>query len=170
MGQPDDWRFSFRMSSATGNSTSLVKLISIQFPSASVYDITMQGKQCYEYSTSVIEVSSCVIDINSRVIWMTPFVKSTYTNDHTVIVESAGYSFINPVVSTSIDHNKFVIRYYTWPDGQSQPNIVAGSDDWCFMKQDSTNIASNPINFNALSETYYSPHSYVEIPKEVIVG
>jgi hypothetical protein len=28
-----------------------------------------------------------------------------------------GYAFINPVVSTSIDHNRFVIRYYTWPDG-----------------------------------------------------
>jgi hypothetical protein len=86
MGQPDDWRFTFRMSSASGNSTSLVKLISIQFPAATVYDITMQGKQCFEYSTSNIEVSSCVIDIDSRVMWITPFVKTSYTNDNTVIV------------------------------------------------------------------------------------
>lgn len=117
MGQPDDWRFTFKMSSATGNSTSLVKLISIQFPAETVYDITMQGKQCYEYSTSTIEVSSCVIDINSRVIWITPFVKASNANDHTVVIESAGYAFISPVVSTSIDYNSFVIRYYTWPDG-----------------------------------------------------
>ena len=111
-----------------------------------------------------------MIDIDSRAIWITPFVKTSYTNDNTVIIESIGYAFINPVVSTSIDHNKFVIRYYTWPDGYSQPNIVAGSDDWCFMKQDSTNIGSSVITFNALSGTYYSPHSSVEITKEVIVG
>lgn len=161
MGTPDDWQFNFKMSSVTGNSTSLVKLISIQFPAETVYDITMQGKQCYEYSSSGIEVNSCLIDVDSRVIWITPFVKSTYTNNKLLIIESVGFAFISPVVSTSINFNKFVIRYYTWPDGQSKPNIVAGSDDWCFMKQDDTNIPSGTMSFNAIISSYKSPHTYV---------
>lgn len=116
-GQNDDYRFAFTMSSSAGNSTSLVKLISISFPSAAVSDITFQGKQCFEYSTSVIEVKSCIIDTENRVIWITPVIKTTYSNDHQLIIESAGLAFQNPVSISSLNMNQFVIRYYTWPDG-----------------------------------------------------
>lgn len=102
MGQPDDWRFTFMMSSVGGNSTNLVKLISIQFPPATVYDITMQGKQCVEYASSQIDISSCVIDVDSRVIWITPVINSAYTNDYALKIDSVGYAFISPVVSTTI--------------------------------------------------------------------
>ena len=54
MGMRDDFRFSFTMSSSAGNSTSLVKLISIQFPALTTYDIGLVGQQCYEYSSSAI--------------------------------------------------------------------------------------------------------------------
>lgn len=162
MGASDDWKFTFKMSSVTGNSTKLVKLISIQFPPVTVYDITMQGKQCHEFhGFSYIEVSSCFIDVDSRVIWIIPTIGPSYTNNQFLKVESAGLAFINPVVSNVISMNKFVIRYYTWPDGQSQPNIVAGSDDWCFMKQDDTNIGSDTRSFTSYSTTYYSRHTYV---------
>ena len=45
----------------------------------------------------------------------------------------------------------FVVRYYTWPDHMSKPTIIRGSDDWCFMKQDSTNIASGNIKVMQVS-------------------
>jgi len=149
------------MSNTAGNSTSLVKLISISFPPFSTYDITIQGKQCFEYSTSTIEVDSCFIDPSNRVIWITPVIKSTYSNDHTLIIESAGLAFSNPITSSSINFNQFVIRYYTWPDGTSNPGIIAGSDNWCFMKQDSSRINSNTISF---SNTYYTPHTAISVP------
>jgi hypothetical protein len=86
MGQLDDYMFSFTMGSAASNSTSLVKLISIQFPPFATYDFNIQGKQCYEYSTSAIETSSCVIDPNTRVIWVTPVVKASYTNNLALVI------------------------------------------------------------------------------------
>lgn len=47
MGMRDDFRFSFTMSSSAGNSTSLVRLISIQFPPLTTFDIGLVGQQCY---------------------------------------------------------------------------------------------------------------------------
>lgn len=159
------------MSSIAGNSTSLVRLISIQFPAYSYYDITIQGKQCYEHSSSSIEISSCVIDPNSRVIWVTPVVKASYTNNMNLVIESAGLAFKNPVNNASINAKYFTIRYYTWPAGQAQPSsLMAGTDDWCFMKQDSTTISNNVITFTTYSSTYYSPHTSISVPKEVIVN
>lgn len=46
MGMNDDWRIQFTMSSTAGNSSSLVKLISIQFPSSSTSDVVLQSRQC----------------------------------------------------------------------------------------------------------------------------
>ena len=76
----------------------------------------------------------------------------------------------SPVSNLTIAVNQFVIRYYTWPSGQAQPSISAGSDDWCFMRQDSTNLPGTTISFNQHSSTYYSPHSYVSIPSQVVVN
>jgi hypothetical protein len=170
MGQFDDYRFTFTMSSSAGNSTSLVKLISIQFPPSSTYDIGIMGTECYEYSSSSIEVSSCLLDAVNRVIWITPVIKSIYTNNNPVIVETANLAIQNPVNNVTINFNQFTIRYYTWPDGQDQPNIAAGSDNWCFMKQDSSLIPSNTISFNTFSTTYYSPHTYLSVPKQIVVN
>lgn len=72
--------------------------------------------------------------------------------------------------SSTIAYNQFVIRYYTWPSGQAQPSISAGSDDWCFMRQDSTNLPATTMAFTQFSSTYYSPHSYVSIPSQVVVN
>jgi hypothetical protein len=69
----------------------------------------------------------------------------------------------------TINLNQFTVRYYTWPDGQAQPSsLVAGSDNWCFMKQDT--LPSSTITFNAFSGTYYAPHTYLSVPKEVVVN
>jgi hypothetical protein len=46
-GANEDYQFSFTMSSTAGNSTSLVQLISIQFPAYSTVDMLVQGTQCH---------------------------------------------------------------------------------------------------------------------------
>lgn len=46
MGMDDDWTIQFTMSSSATNSTSLVKLISIEFPASSTSDVVLQGRQC----------------------------------------------------------------------------------------------------------------------------
>jgi len=64
----------------------------------------------------------------------------------------------------------FTIRYYTWPNGQSMPSIVPGSDNWCFMKQDSSNIVSTNIQYTKYSSTNYSQHSYLSVPPQLYVN
>jgi hypothetical protein len=165
MGQNDDWVFTFAMGSAAGNSTSLAKLISIEFPPFTTYDITIQGRQCHEHSSSGIEISSCVIDPNNRAIWVTPVVKASNTNNLNLIIESAGFAFRNPIRNSTINRNQFTIRYFTWPDGQSQPSsLTVGSDNWCFFKQDSTTLPSGTITFHQFTSTFYSSHTYLHVP------
>jgi len=164
----DDWKIQFTMSSAGTNSTSLVKYISIQFPNSTTSDLQLLSRSCIEYITSTIEIANCVIDINNRVIWITPVVKSTYTDASTLILETTGLAIKAPVTN-QVNFNMFVIRYYTWPNTQSNPGITAGSDNWCFMKQDSSNIGSTLITWNKYN-SYYSQHSYLYSPPELYVN
>ena len=39
--------------------------------------------------------------------------------------------------------NNFVIKYYTWSNDDNPPAIFATSDDYCFMKQDSTRLSGS---------------------------
>jgi hypothetical protein len=104
-----------------------------------------------------------VIDINYRVIWITPVVKSTYTDASTLTIETVGLAIRN-AVSYQTNLNQFTIRYYTWPNGQSNPGIVSGSDNWCFMKQMSPNIGSSPLSITSFYGTYFSQHTYLSAP------
>ena len=76
----DDWYITFRMASSAGNSSSMVKLISIEMPDASVSDVGLVNRQCIERTDSDIELQECVIDVSSRMIWAVPVVKSSYTD------------------------------------------------------------------------------------------
>jgi hypothetical protein len=66
-----------------------------------------------------------------------------------------GLAIINPS-NSSINLNNFVVRYYTWPKGTT-PTIFPNSDDYVFMKQDSTNLAS-VISFTS---TAYNQHTSI---------
>jgi hypothetical protein len=55
-----------------------------------------------------------------------------------------------------VNINQFTIRYYTWPDGMARPSITRGSDDWCFMKQDSTRISSSAISITGYTSGTYA--------------
>jgi hypothetical protein len=164
MGMLDDWKITFAMSTLGSNSTSLVKYISIQFPNTTTSDIQLLSRSCIGFpGSSNIEVANCVIDINSRVIWVTPVVKSTYTDAYYLVIETVGLAIRN-AINYQTNLNQFTIRYYTWPNGQSNPGIVAGSDNWCFMKQMTPNIPSSPMTKSSYSTTYYPQHTYLYSP------
>ena len=97
-------------------------------------------------------------------IWITPVVKSTYTDANYLRIETTGKAIKNPSTN-GVNINQFVIRYYTWPDSMTRPTITRGSDDWCFMKQDSTNIGSSAISMTQFTSTVYAQHTYLSIPE-----
>lgn len=57
----------------------------------------------------------------------------------------------------------FVIRYYTWPDYMSKPNIVRGSDDWCFMRRDGSYIGSTTLQNVRYTSSYYPRHTDISM-------
>ena len=48
----DDWYINFRMDSSAGNSTSMVKLIGIEFPDVGTNDVSFVNRQCVERTDS----------------------------------------------------------------------------------------------------------------------
>jgi hypothetical protein len=79
-GMLDDWYFNFRMSNTAGNSTSLVKYISIEMPNSTISDYTLTGRQCVERTDSEFELEDCIIDISNRMVLITPVVKTSYND------------------------------------------------------------------------------------------
>lgn len=110
-----------------------------------------------------------MIDIDNRVIWVTPVVKSSYTDSSTLIIETAGLAIKSPLTN-AVNRNQFTIRYYTWLDSQSQPAIGVGSDDWCFMKQDSSQISSSSISKITYTSSTFSQHTYLSVPDQLYVN
>lgn len=146
-GSREDYTFTFTYStSSSATDMALVKMISIQFPPYSTYDFTFANTECIEHPSSTIEIDKCWIDTTTYTIWITPVIKGSYINSHNFMIETRGLSIRNPVTSTSINLNQFVIRYYTWT-GSSVPVLYANSNDFTFFRQDSTNIASSTISF-----------------------
>ena len=58
------------------------------------------------------------MDPTTSTIWITPVVKTTYTDLMYFAITSHGKSFRNPTTVSSFVINTLTIRYYTWPDGQ----------------------------------------------------
>ena len=96
-------------------------------------------------------------------IWITPVVKSSYNDADYLRIETTGLA-IKTSENSKTNKNMFVIRYYTWPDSMSKPSIVRGSDDWCFMRQDSTYIGSSTINNVKYTTAAYPSHTDVSKP------
>ena len=69
-----------------------------------------------------------------------------------------------------INKNMFTIRYYTWPDHMSRPAIARGSDDYCFMKQDSTRIPSGTISNTRYTTATYATHDHIIYPETTYVN
>jgi hypothetical protein len=100
--------------------------------------------------------------------------KATYQNNHYLVFQTIGKAIINPLTelgaSDRVYTNNFVIKYYTWANDDNPPAIFATSDDYCFMRQDSTVLsASNYIQYNASSVTD-GHHDVAEIDEEIYVN
>ena len=158
------------MSSGSGNVSSLVKLAGIEFPPLSQYGYSLVGEQCYEYGLSGIEVDSCRIDTVSRTIWVEVVQKTTYGDNTQLIVETGGLAVQNPSNNASVPVNSFTVRYYTWPDSLVVAPTITGGDDYCFLKQDATQLPSTTINYQTYSSSYYTPHTSVEVPERVYIN
>ena len=78
-------------------------------------------------------------------IWMEPVIKTTYNDADYLRIQTVGLAIKNPI-NNKVNKNMFIIRYYTWPEHMSKPNLQRGSDDWCFMRRDSSTIASETID------------------------
>lgn len=83
------------------------------------------------------------------------------------MIETRGFSIINPINNPSINQNQFIIRYYTWKTA-TEPVIYANSDDYAFFRQDSSNIASSTI-FSYVT-TFLDKHTSLSIPREPYVN
>ena len=64
----------------------------------------------------------------------------------------------------------FIVRYYTWPDSMTKPTIVRGSNDWCFLRMDSTYIGSSVISNTRHTATNYPQHTFLGHAEEIIVN
>ena len=168
-GQYEDYRFNFRISNDILTDTSLVKKISIQFPAATTYDFKLMGDSCIEDPSSTIEIKKCTVDTSTATIWIDPVVKNSYANNNYLIFQTIGKAIMNPVsrlgVSDRVFMNQFVVKYYTWANDENPPAIFATSDDFCFMRQDSTQISSSV--FLTYTSTTIGHHDYAEISEEI---
>lgn len=91
-------------------------------------------------------------------------VKSTYINNHYIIFQTIGLAIINPLsklgASNRVYLNNFVIKYYTWANDDNPPAIFATSDDYCFMRQDSTRLSGS--SYLTYTSTTGSHHDYAD--------
>jgi hypothetical protein len=86
-----------------------------------------------------------VIDASGYTIWIDPLQKGSYINSDYLIFQTLGKALVNPLsvlgASSRMYLNNFVIKYYTWTDDNNPPAIFATSDDYCFMRQDLSQLS-----------------------------
>lgn len=92
----------------------LVKMISVHFPPYATYDLNFAGTECIQHSSSDIEIESCRIDQSTYTMWIDPYEKTTYQNNHDFQIETKGLAIINPITTTTFNRNEFIVKYYTW--------------------------------------------------------
>ena len=83
------------------------------------------------------------------------------------MIQTLGKAIINPLSKmAALDRvllNQFTIKYYTWANDDNPPAIFATSDDFCFMRQDSTRLSGSVfLSYNTSSITV-GHHDYAEI-------
>ena len=106
-------------------------------------------------------MESCVIDIDNRMIWIVPVIKSTTNDGDYLRIQTQGLAIKN-AINTKVNKNMLITRYYTWPDHMNKPRIVRGSDDWCFMRRDGTYVSSVTVdNLKYGTRTGQLPHTKI---------
>ena len=111
-GSRDDYTFTFTYTTSNNDDLSFVKKIAIIFPTN--IDYIFVETDCLEAPGSQVEIASCVMDPSTKVIWVTPVQKSSYTSNMAVSIQTRNRAIRNPYVNTTTNANQFDIKYYTW--------------------------------------------------------
>jgi len=126
---------------------------------------------------SQVEIASCVMDPSTKVIWITPVEKSSYTSDMSVSIITRNLAIRNPVSSTTTNANQFSVKYYTWQN-ISMPSLSPTSNDYhCYLlinnfPSSSITHSNNPSGYNAPNFDYIQyPHQryYLDTPFSSVV-
>ncbi len=108
-----------------------------------------------------------MIDTSGYTIWIDPVQKTTYLNNQYLIFQTVGKAVVNPLSvlggSSRMYLNNFVIKYYTWADDNNPPAIFATSDDYCFMKQDTSQLSGSAYLTYSASSVMQAHHDSVQL-------
>lgn len=95
-GARDDYTFDFTYSTTASVDISYMKLIAIVFPSSGTADFVLLGKDCVEAPSSTIEIAECWLVPGTRVIWIRPVQKTSYTSNMNIAITTRDLAIRNP--------------------------------------------------------------------------
>ena len=163
MGARDDYTFTFAFTTSATNDLSFVKKIALIFPTNINYIFV--ETDCMEAPGSQVEIASCVMDPATKVIWITPVEKTSYTSDLSVSIITRNLAIRNPVVNTTTNNNQFGVKYYTWQN-ITMPSLDPINNNYhCYLQIN--NFPSATITHTANPSSYNEPNfDYIEYPHQ----
>jgi hypothetical protein len=126
-----------------------------------------------------VEIAACWIDTaGGRTIWIQPVVKTSYTSNMQIKIQTRNLAIRNPVSYRTSYWYQFTVRFYSWQN-ISQPALNSLSNTYCYLIIDSNTIngalntvyALNPPGYAVGTYDYINyPHQryYEETPYQVL--
>lgn len=171
-GARDDYTIEFSYSSTASVDISYMKLIAIIFPASSTANFVLMGQDCVEAPTSSVEIAECWIVPGSRIIWIRPVVKSSYTSNMNIAITTRDLAIRNPTNVANVYKSWFAIKFYTY-ENMTEPALdPINSNNYCFLIIDALpatywSYSNNPGGSSLGTFTYLKiPHQrfYRETP------
>ena len=116
LGSRDDYLFEIVYSTSSVD-ISYMKLIAIIFPDPSYVEgnnFDLIGQDCVEAVGSEVEIQECWIDTGSRMIWVRPVVKTSYTSNMKIRIQTRNLAIRNPTNNLTLNMNRFTVKFYSW--------------------------------------------------------
>ena len=153
-GVRDDYIFTFAFDNSATEDIKFTKKIALMFPTN--IDYVFVESDCMEATNSQVEIASCVMDPATRVIWITPVEKTSYTSDMTISIVTRNLAIRNPVVNISTDINQFAVKFYTWQNISIPGLSPTANNNYCFLIID--NLVSSSMTYTTTPSGYYEPN------------
>lgn len=132
-----------------------MKLIAIIFPNPSDADFLLMGRDCMEAPTSSIEIAECWIVPNTRIIWIRPVQKASYTSNMNIAITTRDLAIRNPTNTGTVYKSWFTIKFYSY-ENITEPSLdPINNNYYCYLI------------INSLPSTTWS---YSNNPTSVAVG
>ena len=171
-GTRDDYRISFTFSTSASDDITYMKLIAVVFPTSGQADYLLLGQDCVEDPSSEVEIEECWIEQGSRLIWIRPVIKTSYTSDMVISVVTRDLAIRNPVSITTVYKSHFQVKFYSW-ENTTQPALSPISNSYnCFLIINSLpantwTYSDNPSSYPTATYAYLRyPHQryYLDTP------